>query len=148
MAGMRDIACALANQISDGIRDNEVMDVQVEPRMVLTPNPLTIDIYPANVARDPDTASFGDISGAYLFTIRARINTPDFEAAYDTLIALMDDEDDICLAAILLADTTLSGKAQGLDIRDQSGLIAFQHVNGTDNYLGCQWTALVIASTS
>lgn len=116
--------------------------------MVLTPTPLTIDIYPGNLSRDAQTAAFDDVSGGYLLTVRARINTPDFDAAYDILLSLMDDADALCLALAVLDDQTLNGYATSIAVVDHTGLQLFEALDGEGGYLGFQFTALVLAAQS
>lgn len=148
VSGLVDIVTEMADQIRAVLVAVDEMDVQVEHRMVLTPSPLTIDMYPGDLSRSEDSAGFDDISGAYIFTVRARINTPDFDAAYDILLELMDDEDDLCIAQALYSDTTLNGHATSIDVREFSGMRAFEHPNGVDAFLGCQWTVFVIPAKS
>lgn len=137
----------LADQIREALDAVEILPVQVEPRMVITPSPLTIDIYPSDPARDAATASFDD-DGGYLLTVRARINAPDFDSAYDLLIALMDDEDDLCLAQTILDDPTLNGHATDVAIFDYTGLRAYESLSSEGGYLGFQLTANVLPARS
>lgn len=147
MAGLRDVLEAMSDQIRSAL-DTADLPVQVEPRMVLEPTPLTIDLFPGDVARDHDTAGFDDVDGGYLLTVRARINTPDFDAAYDVLLSLMDDEDDLCLVQSLYDDPTLGGYAADVNLVEQTGLRAYEHPSGQGAHLGCQWNFLVIAAKS
>ena len=147
MASLQTLATRMADQIRN-VLENADMTVQVEPRMVIVPTPLTVDIYPADVARDSQSAAFNDVNGGYLFTVRSRINTPDFDAAYDVLMQTMDDQDDLCIPLALLDDTTLNGNAQTLDVLDPSGLRAYERVDGTGADLGWQFTCNVIAARS
>lgn len=147
VSGLGDIVNEMVDQIRAGL-SSAAFDIQVEPRMVLTPTPLTIDIYPGDISRDADSAAFDDVNGGYLLTVRSRINTPDFDAAYDILIALMDDEDPLCLPLILLDDPTLNGNAMTLDVRDPTGMRLYEALDGEGGYLGWQFTALVIAAKS
>lgn len=146
MAGLRDIVVELADQIRAVVTPDE-FDVQVEPQWVLTPSPLTIDIYPGDTARDDETAGFDDIGGGYILTVRARINTPDFDEAYDVLLSLMDDDDELCLAQAILDDQTLNGYAADVDVRDQTGLRVYESLDGS-SFLGFQVTALVLPAHS
>lgn len=148
MSGLADITVAMADQIRTALDGVDSVDVQVEPRMVLTPTPLTIDIYPGDIARDSDSAAFDDVDGGYLLTVRSRINTPDFDAAYDVLIQLMDDEDDLCLPLVLLDDPILGGHAASVDIRNPTGLRLYEALDGDGGYLGWQFTALVLPAKS
>lgn len=148
MAGLRAIVVEMADQIRATLNGATSLDVQVEPRMVLTPTPLTIDIYPGNLSRDAETAAFDDISGGYLLTVRSRINTPDYDAAYDILLSLMDDDDPLCLALAVMDDGTLNGLATDVDVRDHTGLQVYEALDGEGGYLGFQFTALVLAARS
>ena len=147
MASLQTLATRMADQIRN-VLENADMTVQVEPRMVIVPTPLTVDIYPADVARDSQSAAFNDVNGGYLFTVRSRINTPDFDAAYDVLMQTMDDQDDLCIPLALLDDPTLNGNAQTLDVLDPTGLRAYERVDGTGADLGWQFTCNVIAARS
>lgn len=148
MAGLRVIANQMAEQIRAAVDGVDSLDIQVEPRMVLTPTPLTVDIYPGDLSRDAGSAAFDDVSGGYLLTVRSRINAPDFDSAYDILVALMDDEDDLCLAVALLDEKTLNGNAHDLEVRDHSGLRVYETLDGEGGYLGFQFTTLVLPAKS
>lgn len=148
MAGLRDIVVEMADQIRTTLAAVTAIDVQVEPQYVINPSPLTIDVYPGDIARDADTAGFDDVSGAYILTVRARINTPDFDNAYDILLSLMDDEDSLSLAAALMDEPTLNGLATSVDVRDFTGLRAYETPSGEGGYLGFQVTAYVIPAKS
>jgi hypothetical protein len=147
VAGLRDIVGEMADQIRGTLQSVNTVEVQVEPRMVITPSPLTIDIYPGDPARDAASAAFGD-DGGYLLTVRSRINTPDFDSAYDVLLSLMDDDDSLCLAQALLDEPTLNGYASDVDVRDHTGLRAYETPSGEGAYLGFQFTALVLPAHS
>lgn len=142
------ILTQMADQIRVTLEDVDTIEVQVEPQFILNPSPLTVDIYPGDVSRDAESAAFDDVSGGYLLTVRSRINTPDFDAAYDVLLSLMDDDDDLCLAQTLLADPTLGGYASDLDVRDHTGLRAYETPNGDGAHLGFQFTANVLPARS
>ncbi len=137
----------MADQIREVYAAGDLV-VQVEPRFVLEPTPPTIDIYTAPSARDPETGGFGDISGAYLFTVRARIGTAAYVETYDWLEETMDDESDLSLAAALLDEATLGGLASDLDVRDPQGLRAFEHPSGDGALLGWSFTAFVLPASS
>lgn len=148
VSGLRAIVDEMADQIRSTLEAVDTIEVQVEPRMVLNPSPLTIDIYPGDLARDGQSAAFDDVSGGYFITVRARINTADFDSAYDILLALMDDDDDLCLGVALVDEPTLNGYATSLDVRDVTGLRAYESLSGEGAHLGFQFTVLVIAAES
>ena len=91
----------MADTIRDAVEAVTDLDVQVEPRMVLNPTPPTVDIYPADISRDPETASFEALDGAYLLTVRARVTTADHETGQTLLLSFMDDTDELSLMAAL-----------------------------------------------
>jgi hypothetical protein len=148
VSGLRDVVTELADQVRAVLVSADVLDVQVEPRMVLNPSPLTIDFYPGDPSRDAASAAFDELSGGYLITARARINTPDFDASYDHLLSLMDDEDEICLAAAVEDDPTLNGHATSVSVQEFSGLRAYEHPSGEGAHLGFQLLVLVIPARS
>jgi hypothetical protein len=110
-ATLAEIMDALADQIWEAINNVLDVDVQVEPRMVLSPTPPTIDMYPADPSTDPDLRAFTDMLGGELIVVRARVQTADHEAGQDLLLALMDDEDDLSIVRAIQADPTLGGLA-------------------------------------
>lgn len=136
MSGLLTIMDELATVIRDTLSET-TFPVQVEPRMIFAPEPLSIDIYPGAVSRDDATAAFGDISGGYLLTVRARINKDDTDAAQDVLLALMDDEDPLCLGAAI-HESDLDGSAASVSVTDPSGFLLFEP------HVGVTWTVLVI----
>ncbi len=149
MAGLTDILEATADQIRNTLTASVTgIDIQVEPRWILHPTPLAIDVIPGTLARDQDTAAFGDIAGGYLLTVRARINTPEFDASYDILMELMDDDSPLSLAGALASDPTLNGYAADSDLRDFTGLQAYERVLGDGADLGFQFNLLVIPAES
>lgn len=147
-AGLSDLMTAMADQIRGVLVAANELDVQVEPRWILNPTPLAIDVLPGDLSRDPDSAAFGDISGAYVLTVRARINTPDFDEAWDILMDLMDDNHDLSLAQAVLDDPTLNGYATSVDLRDFTGLRGYETPSGEGGHLGFQFTALVFGADS
>jgi len=134
----------LADQIRAAVVAVTDIDIQVEPRMVMSPSPPSIDIYPAPDSRDTTSAGYGDLDGAYMLTVRARVDPSDHDAGQDVLLAFMDDEDDLCIAAAIEDDPTLNGLAASVDVVSTSGFGSF--ADGA--YVGCQWTVRIINATS
>lgn len=147
MSGLVDVVDALADQIKEALAGFEY-GVQVQGRYVINPSPPTIDIYPGDPERGNESEAFGDIGGEYRLTVRARIGTADYDAGYDFLLALMDDDDDLSLAQAIFDDPTLNGYATTVDVREQSGLRAYEHPSGEGALLGFQLTVIVIAAHS
>jgi hypothetical protein len=144
MAGLQDILTATADQIRDALTNTVQVDVQVEPRWIIAPTPLAVDVIPGTPGRDPQTAGFGDITGGYFLTVRARINTPDYDSSYDILMDMMDDESDLSLAGAVDADPTLGGTATSIDLTDFTGLQAYERIDGSGADLGFQFTVLAL----
>jgi hypothetical protein len=141
----------LMDEMADQIRNAlsvAAYEVQVEPRLVLNPTPPCIDIYPGDIGRDEPSAAFDDLSGAYLFTLRARVSTADHTAGQDLLLAFMDDANQLSLARALDDDPTLNGYATSLDVRGQTGYIVYPDAGGEGVLLGCQWQVMVLAAQS
>lgn len=138
---LEGIAAALEDTLGDDVD-------QIEPRLVFNPTGLAIDVYPAHPFRNTDTAGFGDTSGEYLFIVRARIPTGDHEASQDALLRLMDDEDDLCLAAALMEDQTLNGLASSVDVAEPSGFRQYVGVDNKTAQLGCQWNVTIVNAKS
>ena len=126
------------------------LDVQVQRRFVLQPTPPCIDIYPGDPLRDDSVGVFDDELGnpGYFITVRTRIGSNDYDATYDWLLETMDDESDLCLP-LLFVDSTLNGHAMSVDVRDSSGLRAYENPQRPDTaFLGWQFTAMVMAAKS
>lgn len=147
-AGLIEIMDEMAAQIRDVLDDVTDVAVQVEPRMVLSPTVPSIDIYPGDPARETDSAAFDDLSGGYIFTVRARVDTTDNVAGQNLLLAFMDDTDTLCLAQALEDDTTLNGLASSVHVQAQTGYVVYPEPAGDGAWLGCQWTVLVLAATT
>lgn len=143
MAYLTDMADEMAEQIRDAVAAVTDLDVQVEPRMVLTPTPPSVDIYPAEPFREVDQAGFGDIAGAYRFTVRARVSFADRDAGMDLLLQFMDDEHPLCLAHALADDQTLNGLAANVEVTDPTGWRQYTTPDGAGSYVGCEWTCSV-----
>jgi len=145
VATLAEVLTRMADQIRTTIDVTDVA-VQVEDRMVLNPTPPCIDIWPGDPSLDPALSGFGQIAGGELITIRACISTADDRAGQDLLLAFMDDEDPLSVGAALLADPTLNGWAQTLDLVARSGYVRVPVSTG--EYLGCLWTFEVVKGQS
>jgi hypothetical protein len=143
-----DVLDALAGQIRNVYESADDVPVQVEVGQVANPTPPTVDVYPAPLSRDPETAAFGDLLGGYLLTVRARINTNDNDATRRLLIDMMDDQHDLSLLAAVCDDETLNGNAASVDPRDHTGENLYQDVDGKLAYRGFEFAVLVIPGES
>lgn len=121
--------------------------VQVEPRYVLSPTPPTLDIFPADPSREDTSAGMGEVAGALLFTVRARVSG-DQDAEQDLLLALIDEEDDLSVAAALMDDQTLNGLASSVYVQGPSGYRHYVDAGSEGAYLGCEWHVTVLRAHS
>ena len=148
MSGLVDVLDEMQSVIETAYSGGD-LDVQVHRRFVLSPTPPCIDLYPGDPSREDSTANMDDELGnpGYLITVRTRIATGDYDAAYDWLLETMDDESELCLP-LLFVDESLNGLAMDIDIRNASGLRAYEDVSGNGAFLGWQFQALVMAAKS
>jgi hypothetical protein len=145
VATLAEIMDALATQIRDELDDVTDVDVQVEPRWVANPTAPCIDMYPTDPSSDEDLRAFGELLGGELLTVRARVDMGDTVAAQDLLLALMDDEDPLSLAAAITSDTTLAGLTSDIDVRSRSGYVRSLE---SGEHMGCLWNIVVIKARS
>lgn len=141
-----DLLDAMAAQIEETLGALiDTYQIQVVPRMVSSPTPPCIDMYPGDVSRGTDAAAFG-ANGEFLFTVRARVNDNDEDGQQDLLLAFMDDMNALSVPMALLDDTTLGGLATSLDCRDPTGFVLYPL--GTESLIGFQFTCMVIRADS
>lgn len=146
---MPAIMLALADQIalaltggttSPGTSDPAVADLAVNPRLVWNPTPPAIDIYPADPFQDG--IAFGKGNSEMFFVVRARVDTPDHEAAQDLLLSLMDPVGVSSVAAAIIEDRTLGGVVEDVTVEGPSDYGVFIDPGG-GALLGCTWKARV-----
>lgn len=139
----------IASTLDEAFRDSEDdFEIQVTGRMNFNPTQVSVDMYPGDRVRDPETAAFGDVDGGLIFTIRARVSTADFEAGQDILLRMMDDNDPISVGGILFADPTLDGFVLDSTIEGPSGYTRYPDPSNAGAYLGCQWRFTVMPGDS
>lgn len=147
MAGVAEILDAMAEQIRDVLTDVD-WDFQVEPRMVLNPSAICIDMYPGDPASDVELAGFGDTAAAMaagaIFNVRARVNPNDHEAGQEILLELGDPTDELSLVQALYDDPTLSGIVSDLNLLSESGFTVFTDIDPSKVYLGRLWRFVVV----
>jgi len=146
--GLREIMDAMLSQIEDAVTSSGDFDVQVYRGALFAPSPPTVDFFPGGLARNGAGAAFDDISGGYLFTVRARVHTADQDAGQDLLLRFMDDTDSMCVAGALMADPTLNGLASSLAVRDLGGFVPYPYPGGEGELLGFSFTCEVIPAVS
>jgi len=133
-------AATLEAQLGGGV----VTDLQVFGRLLPSPTPPALDVYPATPFQEP--ATYGPGRKALFFIVRARVNTPDIEGAQDTLLAMMDPSSAQSVEQALLADRTLGGVVQRLSLVEgpsEFGVFVDPDPRGGLAYLGCTWRTLV-----
>ena len=138
----------LENAFADVQFADQPLAVQVYPRLVISPTGPTIDMYPADPAREEESGGFGDISGGVNFVIRARVGTADTDGAQELLMAFMDDTDELNVIAPLFADPTLGGVAWSFGLQGPTGFSFYPAADGSGAFLGCQWTITVLIAHS
>ena len=147
-ATLAEIMDALADQIRDAMEDVTDLDVQVEPRMYVQPDPTCIDMYPTDPSNDPDLRAFSQLHGGELITVRARFSTADHDSGQDLLLALMDDTDELSL------EQAVHSRPDAWRARVRPGLPgAFGYITFIDSasdaaLLGATWTVVVIKARS
>lgn len=117
--------------------------VQVEPRYIIGASPPSLDIFPSDQFRGDTSSGFGAIAGELLFTVRARVSG-DRDAEQDLLLALMDEEDELSVAAALMDDQTLNGLASSVDVDGPSGYRQYIEAGDQAALLGCEWKVTVL----
>lgn len=150
-AGLVDLMDAAMSQI-ESVLAPEFEDLSIDAvfhsgRLNSPGTTPAIDIFPG-VGRDTESRMFSDDQdgGGYLYTVRARLSSNDYDANQDTLYRLMDDQGDLSLAGAICADETLGGFAASLDCTDPSGEVVFTDPGGT--FYGFQFTLRVLPSFS
>jgi hypothetical protein len=146
MATVAAIMDALASQIYDelcGTANMPIPDLQVDGRMVPSPSPPAVDIYPADPFQEP--LAMGPGNNVLYLTVRARVTTADSESGQDLLLSMMDPEASTSMAQAILSDKTLGGAVGKVHINEgPSAFGVFQDTGGDGNLLGCTWTVRVI----
>lgn len=132
----------VADALGTALEAIELDELQVVPRYWLFPTGPSLDVYPAEPSQED--AAFGPASKLTLWTIRARVTTADHQANQDLLLDLMEPSGATSVRQAVLADKTLGGLAEGMDVDNPTGFQAYPAVDGTGTgYLGCEWRVRV-----
>jgi len=124
--GLVAIMDALADQIRGVMEDaTGEFPVQVEGRMIAAPTPPTIDMFPGDASRFPDSGGYNLIQdqGGYNITVRVRVATADSFAQQELALRFMDDTDPLCVAAAVQDDPTLGGLASSVSVENPTGFL-------------------------
>lgn len=147
---LRDVVAALAQVLRDEIAtelDEDKIQITIEPRLVTSLfTGLCLDIYPGAPSRDSESAAFGDISGHYVLTVRARGNANDADEVQDILFDMIDDDHALSVAAAIESDQDLGGYATEVVV-DADGFSGIE-VFDDGSTIGCKWRVLVGAAVS
>ncbi len=138
---------AVAEAIADALTDvSPVEQYTVAPRMLFTPDPPCIDIYPADPAEEDE--AFGPGTRIHWFTVRLRVATSDFEGVQDFLYNARDPVGPQSVRAALFADgTDLADVADAVQILGPSGFQIYEDsTSGTPRYLGQEWKVAIHVS--
>lgn len=151
MASKTELLEAMADQIRTALEDAD-WEFQVEPRMLLSPTPPSIDMWTGGTPTVSDfgsmAATAADMSSGFIFNVRARIATNDHNAGQEILNELSDPASDLALIQALYDDPTLGGIASDLDVLSESELTVFEDIDPAKVYLGILWRFVVIPARS
>ena len=146
MSTVAQIMDALATQVetyySGGTATPIVDNLQVDGRLIPSPTPPAIDIYPADPFQE--RMAMGHANNELFFTVRARVNTADNEAGQDLLLSFMDPEATSSMIEALLVSRTLGGTVERVTVEGPSSFGLFGDPGGQMSLLGCTWRARVI----
>lgn len=151
MSGMVDLMAAAMAQIEHvlgPLLEADGIDAQFHAGRLNSPSTTpAYDICPG-AGRDTETRMFaeGFDGGGYLFTVRARLSSNDYDANQAILYRNMDEADTLCLAAALDDEPTLGGLAASIDCTDPSGEVVFTDPGGS--FYGFQFTLRVLPAFS
>ena len=147
---LRDAIGALADVLRTeigGTLASDGIDAEVEPRLVVSPSEgICLDVYPGTGgSRESLEAAFGDLSGFYVLTVRARVSVTETDELQDILMDMLDDTHALSVAAAVESDRDLNGYATDcfVDPDGFSGLLTFG-----ENFVGCTWRVLVGVAVS
>lgn len=151
MSGLVDIMDAIADQIDDTLTpllSSQGVDLQVESGRLIIVNPPAVDVFPGAVAREGETRMFADDhdGGGYLFTVRTRFQTNDYDSNKRLMYEMMDDESPLSLAQAIVDGGSLDGQVASLDCFDPSGEQAYAEFG--NDHIGFQFTVRALAAHS
>ena len=111
----------------------QIQGLQIYPGFLQNPSPPVIDMYPAEPFQEG--AGFGIREKYTHWTVRARVQTSDMDAANQTLLRFLDPADPASVeAALAVGQLAVVDGQQG----QVSGFRKYADDNGTD-MIGCEW---------
>lgn len=133
---------ALASQLDTRLSPL-IEDLQVDGRLIPSPTPPALDLYPSDPFQEP--LAMGKANNTVYLTVRARVNPLDSEGGQDLLLSMMDPTATTSVAQAVEYDRTLSGKVGRVNVSaGPSAFGVFSDAGGQGNLLGCTWTVRVI----
>jgi hypothetical protein len=142
VATVAAIQDALATQIQTQL-GTAVPELQVDGRLIPSPSPPAIDVYPSDPFQEP--LAMGKGNNVVYLTVRARVGTSDNEGGQDLLLSMMDPQAATSVAQAIMSSRTLSGTVGRVNVTaGPSAFGVFTDAGGTGNLLGCTWTVQVI----
>jgi len=138
---LTQIMDAMAAQLEDEIGPL-IENLQVQGRLIPSPTPPSIDIYPGDPFQD--LLTFG-AQNELFFTVRARVHTADNEAGQELLLSMMDPESATSVAQAIRSDRKLGNTvSQATVVEGPSAFGVFTDAGGEGSLLGCTWRVRVL----
>ena len=123
--GIQTHLCGTANPV--------IRDLQVDGRLIPSPTPPAVDIYPGEPPFT-EQISFGPGNREYHFTVRVRVGTADNEAGQNLLLSMMDDESAESMETALYTVTGVK------TVEGPTGYGVFSDVGAQPiSLIGCTW---------
>ena len=141
MSTLAQIMDALAGQLETELGPL-IENLQVDGRLIPSPSPPAIDIYPGDPFQE--TITFTEYNELF-FTVRARVLTADNEAGQDLLLSMMDPAAATSVAAAVHSDKSLGNTVSRATVSEgPSAFGIFTDAGGNGNLLGCTWRVRVM----
>lgn len=136
-----DVMAAIADLLAVEL-GTVIEGVQIEPKIVVSPTPPCLDVYPG----DPFLArtSFGPGGGVEEnYIVRARVVTADQVDGQELLLQMLDPRGPLSVWAALEADPTFAGTVDDSTVDSVSGFLPYDAAGGGGGYtgtlLGAEW---------
>jgi len=152
-----DIAQGLADAIGAlASADDQLMELQVAPFMLVNPSPPAIDIFLGDPSQDFAGFEVGELGPANVqtfWTIRARVNTADDEAAQQILYLLAEPAGATSVRYAILYDDGLKEVTDALSVEGPSGFRLYQNAAPSADLehggalMGIEWRVLALTKT-
>lgn len=142
-----DVMAAIAAQLELELGP-EVDGIQVEPKIVASPTPPCVDVFPG----DPfvEQATFGPRGGyEAVYVVRARVSTPDQQNGQELLLQFMDPHGPASIWRALETDASFGDVVDDSSVESVSGFQPYESAgSATASYsgtlLGAEWRVRVV----